>query len=157
MMMIQFSILVHTSIMKTDLFTGKDGFNNTDIDWDDMCLADWWSMFEHSPRGVPSTQKTDNFAELPVDKRDYELGKRMGTCKRRRERAVLRYYIQHDEKVELARALCVLFLPFRDEMSQIHKDPERVLADNKNVIERVLQNRHKKLTPGDFPKDSPTH
>ena len=54
----------------------------------------------------------------------------MGTCSSRQVCAVLRYYLPHDDNTELSRALCILFLPYRDEMKEIHKNklnPEELL------------------------------
>ena len=98
------------------------------IDWDEMCLAEWWSSYEHSPSGKP-------------DDKNYEMQNKMGTCRRRHEDAVLRYYLPLDDSEELARALCILFLPFRNEMSDIHKkDLEKLLAENQ---EKINKNREK--------------
>ena len=51
------------------------------------------------------------------------------------ERAVLRYFLRHDNEAELARALCILFMPFKNEVAEIHdKDPTDVLAEHGEVI-----------------------
>ena len=55
----------------------------------------------------------------------------MGWFKPRRERAVLRYYLAMDGEEDIARGLCILFLPFENEIKDIH---------DKNVIELVGKN-----------------
>ena len=109
-------------------------FTNTDeIDWDNMCLAEWWADFEHFPNAKPK-------------KNDHIMQNEMGICKSRSERAVLRYYLPYEDDIELARALCILFLPFRNEMSEIHEDdPLKVLAANSEVINKnrsKFENNH---------------
>ena len=109
-------------------------FTNTDeIDWDNMCLAEWWADFEHFPNAKPK-------------KNDHIMQNEMGICKSRSERAVLRYYLPYEDDLELARALCILFLPFRNEMSEIHEDdPLKVLAANSEVINKnrsKFENNH---------------
>ena len=55
----------------------------------------------------------------------------------RGERAVLRYYLPYEDDIELARALCILFLPFRKEMREIHdKDPVKLLGLHSEVINK---------------------
>lgn len=61
----------------------------------------------------------------------------MGTCSSRQVCAVLRYYLPHDDNTELSRALCILFLPYRDEMKEIHKNklnPEELLKKHYYII-----------------------
>ena len=91
----------------------------------ELCLADWWSEYDHFTTGEP----TGVDAVLMKDKK--------GWFRRRSERAVLRYYLPFDDEVELARALCILFLPFENEVRDIHKkDPIKLLADNHDVIDK---------------------
>lgn len=60
----------------------------------------------------------------------------MGYFVKRQEPAVLRYYLRYDDEVELARGLCVLFYPFRNEMNDVHShDPLQLYNENKNTIE----------------------
>lgn len=84
----------------------------------DTCLADWYSLYEYS------TSKN----VLPGA---IELKNKMGWFKPRRERAVLRYYLAMDDEEDIARGLCILFLPFENEIKDIH---------DKNVIELVGKN-----------------
>ena len=58
-----------------------------------------------------------------------------GWMTKRTERAVLRYYLPFEDEVEMARGLCILFLPFKNEMIDIHnKDPIKLLAKNHEII-----------------------
>ena len=51
------------------------------------------------------------------------------------QRAVLRYYLRYDDDVETARALCILFLPFWNEIKDIHeKDVCKLVAINSELI-----------------------
>ena len=62
--------------------------------------------------------------------------KKMGYFVKRQEPAVLRYYLRYDDEVELARGLCVLFYPFRNEMNDVHShDPLQLYNETKNTIE----------------------
>ena len=48
---------------------------------------------------------------------------------------MLRYYLRHEEDKELARGICILFLPFRNELADIHsKDPTELLAEHGQLI-----------------------
>lgn len=88
----------------------------------DLCLAEWWSHYDHFPSGKEG-------------KNTIPLKKKWGVCRKRKERAVLRYYLPFDDEVEMARGLCILFLPFRNEMKDIHqKDPVKLLAKHHLVI-----------------------
>ena len=110
--------------------SGNDHSTNdaNEIDWDKMSLADWWTNFEHFPNAEPK-------------KNDFIMQNNMGVCKSRNKRAVLRYYLPYEDDIELARALCILFLPFRDEMGDIHdNDPLKLIAENSDLIN---QNRSK--------------
>jgi hypothetical protein len=87
----------------------------------EMCLANWWSLYDHSPTGT-------------MPKNGIKL-KDMGWIRPRGERAVLRYYLPFDDDVEMARSLCILFLPFTNEMTDIHKkDPKKLLAEHSVII-----------------------
>ena len=48
---------------------------------------------------------------------------------------MLRYFLRQDDETELARGLCILFLPFKSELVEIHeKDPIELLATHGQVI-----------------------
>ena len=59
-----------------------------------------------------------------------------GIIYKRKEPAVLRYYLNYDDPEDLARGLLILFYPFRDEFEDIHeKDVLELLNENKASIE----------------------
>jgi hypothetical protein len=58
-----------------------------------------------------------------------------GLIRKRNEPAVLRYYLSYDNDEDLARGLLILFLPFTDELNDIHrKDVTELLSINKDMI-----------------------
>ena len=67
----------------------------------------------------------------------------------RLEDAVLRYYLNYENDEDFARGLLILFLPFRNEMEDIHrKDVKQLLTDNKDLIqnERNQFEKYKLMT-----------
>ena len=60
------------------------------------------------------------------------------------EDAVLRYYLNYENDEDFARGLLILFMPFRNEMDDIHrKDVKQMLAENKKQIEEERENFEK--------------
>ena len=48
---------------------------------------------------------------------------------------MLRYFLRQEDEKELARGICILFLPFRNEITDIHsKDPTELLAEHGQLI-----------------------
>ena len=65
-----------------------------------------------------------------------QLQNEKGFIRKRLEPAVLRYYLPYDNDEDLARGLLILFLPFRDEMKEIHQnDVTELLSANKDLIQ----------------------
>jgi hypothetical protein len=97
----------------------------TDEGMEDMCLADWYTLHDYSASGTKPNGAM-------------ELENKMGWFRQRSRggRAVLRYYLPIDDDVELARGLCILFLPFKNELQEIHKDPKNALALNQDTINK---------------------
>ena len=63
--------------------------------------------------------------------------------------AVVRYHLNYSNDEDLARGLLILFLPFQNEMADIHqKDVKLVLAEFREVIEekRHMFEKYKRLT-----------
>ena len=59
----------------------------------------------------------------------------IGFIRKRKEPAVLRYFLSYDNDENLARGLLVLFLPFRDELKEMHQgDVVDLLSTNKDLI-----------------------
>ena len=68
---------------------------------------------------------------------------------RRKERAVLRYYLDYNNDEDFARGLLILFFPFREEMRDIHNhDVKDLYEDNKLSIQarRNIFEKHKVMT-----------
>ena len=58
-----------------------------------------------------------------------------GFIRRRRQPAILRYYLNFGNDEDLARGLLILFKPFRNEMNDIHRhDVKALLNENNSLI-----------------------
>ena len=97
--------------------------------WINLCLAEFWSKYE-IVYGKVQAPKKGKTRLIPLKNKD-------GFIRRRSEMAVLRYYLNYENDEDLARGLLILFMPFRDEMVEIHsKDVKQVLFDSRNLVER---------------------
>ncbi len=95
--------------------------------WDDMCLADFWSCYDL----VYGNEK--NVTLETVKRRNIQDN--LETVRLRGRRAVLRYYLKFEDEETLKRALLILFLPFRNELKELHqKDILKLFADNESKI-----------------------
>ena len=77
------------------------------------------------------------------------LKNKAGFIRKRSEIAVLRYYLNYSNDEDLARGLLILFLPFRDEMVDIHtKDVKQLLFDSSKIVDskRAIFKRYKLMT-----------
>ena len=102
-----------------------------DEDWDNMSLADFSSNYDIA---YPSGSRK-NVIKLQ-NKKGY-IGKRGSSC-------VLRYFLKYTNEEEMYRALCILFLPFRNEMKEIHsKDVKALYLENEEQIEAIRQKYEK--------------
>ena len=62
---------------------------------------------------------------------------------------MLRYHLAYDNDEDLARGLLILFLPFRDEMADIHRqDVKQLLSEKKDMInaKREIFEKYKTMT-----------
>ena len=67
-----------------------------------------------------------------------------GFIRKRSETAVLRYYLNYNNDEDLARGLLILFMPFRDEMEEIHRQnvkellaaSEALISEKRNMFEK---------------------
>ena len=118
----------HNSIH--DYYQDRPTSNDEDddgTDWDAMSLAEFVSKYDvvYNPRNRKNVITLQN-------KRGF-IVKRGSPC-------VIRYFLKYENNEEYFRALCVLFLPFRNEMSDIHeKNVELLYDDNQEQIESVRQ------------------
>ena len=91
------------------------------LDMEDICLADFVAEYE--------VRKRDGRSYLPLMNNSGYLQKRIQT-------AVLRYYLHYEESLDLTRGLLILFLPFRNENTDIHnKDILLLFEENKDLVE----------------------
>ena len=91
--------------------------------WEDLSLAEFWSKYDIIYTKSPPTRKKGKTKMIP-------LINKKGYIRRRSEMAILRYYLNYTNDEDLACGLLILFLPFRDEMKDIHtKDVKQTLFD----------------------------
>merc|ERR1712240_111836 len=70
---------------------------------------------------------------------------------KRKRPCVIRYFLKYENPEEYLRALCILFLPFRNEMAEIHtQDLEKLYEAKKHIIEKNRQNYERHNTLVDF-------
>ena len=99
-----------------------------DEDWDALALSEFWSKFDVVYEGKKNDFKSKNLIALQNGK---------GWIKKRKTDAVLRYYLNYENNDDFCRGLLILFLPFRDEMSEIHeKDVKTLVLDNWAEIQK---------------------
>ena len=96
-----------------------------------MSLADFCSNYDV----VYSSGNRRNVIKLQ-NKKGY-IAKRGSAC-------VIRYFLKYTNEEEMYRALCILFLPFRNEMQEIHsKDVKALYLKNEDQIEE-MRNKYEK-------------
>ena len=93
--------------------------------WENLCCADFRSNYEivygKQLKQSPSLIKLQN---------------NKGYIRKRQNSACLRYYLNYDNSEDLCRGLLILFLPFRNEMVDIHqKDVIKLVEDNRALID----------------------
>ena len=89
-------------------------FEDFDIEsWHGMCLADFVSCLDL----VYGSKKHNPDMKY----NEWELLDSKGRIKKRSKRAILRYFLKYEDDLELKRGKLILFLPFRQEMSEIHE------------------------------------
>ena len=96
--------------------------------WNKLCLTKFWSQYDIVYSKVQKWNKNGKTRMIP-------LQNNKGFIRRRSKTAVLRYYLNYSNDEDLARGLLILFLPFRDEMKDIHtNDVKKVLTENQQLI-----------------------
>ena len=107
-------------------------------DWDKMSLAEFVSNYNIFLK-KPKSERTKIIT----------LQNKTGYVVKRSNQCVIRYFLRYENDEEYHRALCVLFLPFRDEMAEIHsEDVTEVYKRNQEEIEFVRSKfeKHRNLT-----------
>ena len=95
--------------------------------WDLLTLSEFWSKYEivYNKLSVPKEGKKSTLIPLQNGK---------GFIRRRRQPAILRYYLNFGNDEDLARGLLILFKPFRSEMNDIHRHDVKVLLNENNSL-----------------------
>ena len=107
--------------------------------WQELSFSEFWSLYD--------IVYADKNKERP--KTHIPLLDDAGYIIRRRERAVLRYYLNYNNDEDFARGLLILFFPFREEMKNIHDhDVKDLYEENKLSIQarRNIFEKHKVMT-----------
>ena len=111
--------------------------------WHNLSLAEFWSTYEVIYDKNAKKKCKGKKTKIQT------LKNNKGYIRKRGERAVLRYYLNYNNDEDLARGLLVLFMPFRHEMSEIHKtDVKSLLKENSDIIQekRMLFEKFKVMT-----------
>ena len=109
--------------------------------WREMYLADFWSSYDivYGKGKLEDNQKRNH---IP-------LQNAVGYIKRRKEKCVLRYYLNYENDEDFKRGLLILFYPFQNEIKDIHeRDIDQLYLDNEEAIKerRGLYEKHKVMT-----------
>ena len=110
--------------------------------WKNLCLAEFWAKYDIVYGKLPKPNKNGKTNIIP-------LKNKKGFIRRRSKMAVLRYYLNYTNDEDLARGLLVLFLPFQDEMKEIHtQDVKALLSKFEDLIEskRSMFEKYKLMT-----------
>ena len=124
---------VHDYYMSRPINSEEDS-----TDWDKMSLAEFVSNYNIFVK-KPKTERTEIIT----------LQNKKGFVVKRSKQCVIRYFLRYENDEEYHRALCVLFLPFRDEMAEIHSENvTEIYETHQEEIEfvRTQFEKHRKLT-----------
>ena len=109
--------------------------------WKNITLAEFWSLYDIVYGKSKSNEERNNH-HIP-------LKNGAGYIKRRKERCVLRYYLNYENDEDFKRGLLILFFPFQSEMVDIHeKDINQIYTENESAIQekRNIFEKHKVMT-----------
>ena len=103
--------------------------------WDDMCLADFAAEHNIVPKPKTGSKSSKGIIKLQDEK---------SFISKRKRPSVIRYFLKYDNEVEYYRALCILFLPFRNEVKDIHsKNVKDLYFAKQEIIEKNRTNFEK--------------
>ena len=115
--------------------------------WNNLSLAEFWSDYDI----VYSRANQDNSNLIRLQNGKGFIRKRIKSS------AILRYYLNFSNDEDLARGLLILFMPFRDEMKEIHgKDVKKLLKKNSDIIEEKRRKFEKYKVLADLIKNIQT-
>ena len=93
--------------------------------WDELSVSEFVANFDIF-YGKPTTEEIKS-------KKLIRLEKNKGFIKERKTQKTLRYYLNHKNDEDFCRALCILFLPFRNELTEIHMKNVIALVEEKQA------------------------
>ena len=101
--------------------------------WINLSLAEFWSRYDV----VYSKSKN-------LDKERYtiKLENGKGFIRRRKRLAVLRYFLNYENTEDFCRGLLILFLPFRDELTELHQCNVKLMVLNSQNWQIIERNRN---------------
>ncbi len=103
--------------------------------WKNMCLADFVSCYDLIYGDKKMGDKEDS--------RERILSNDLGKVKLRNKRAILRYYLRFENEEEEKRGKLLLFMPFRNEMKDIH---DKDIFELYDVNLQILGENEKKFS-----------
>ena len=109
--------------------------------WKDLSFAEFQSWYDlvYVKKGLKTNP----------NKKHIPLKNEIGYIKRRKERCILRYYLNYENDEDFKRGLLILFFPFQDEMKDIHeRDVDKLYLENESLVKdkRELFEKHKVMT-----------
>eukprot|EP00092_Neocalanus_flemingeri_P022722 GFUD01024642.1.p1 GENE.GFUD01024642.1~~GFUD01024642.1.p1 ORF type:complete len:2733 (+),score=580.47 GFUD01024642.1:994-8199(+) len=98
-----------------------------ETEWDEMSLSKFVASYNIAYKSSTSQGKKQSQIKLQNGR---------GFIVKRKNDCVIRYFLKYDNEEEYFRALCILFLPFRNERSEIHnKNVQMLYNENVDQIE----------------------
>ena len=97
-----------------------------ETNWSNMELSEFVASYNVAYKSKGNTEKRVLI----------KLQNNRGYITKRNKKCIIRYFLRYENDQEYYRALCILFLPFRNERSEIHnKNVEELYMRNANDIE----------------------
>ena len=103
-----------------------------ETDWNEMELGEFVASYNIAYKTLRNTKENNNLIKLQNNR---------GFITKRKKRCIIRYFLKYENDEEYYRALCILFLPFRNERMEIHKEDVRELY--KMNMDKIEENRKK--------------
>ena len=97
--------------------------------WKKLALSEFWSSYD-----IVYKSKSNN-PNSKQNPKHIPLKNGIGYIRRRKERCILRYYLNFENDEDFKRGLLILFFPFEDELIDIHQqDINQLYKDNEESI-----------------------
>ena len=115
---------------------------NDETEWNAMTISDFAALYDIACKSSKS-------------KKMIKLQNGRGFIVKRKKKCVIRYFLKYENDEEYYRALCILFLPFRNEKKDIHKkNVELLYNENQDEIEAKRREFEKHRDMVDILKDA---